>query len=210
MPEKQYGSTRDKILKTAAKLFSESGYHKVTTREIAQDSGINVASIYHHFPSKASILKSLYDFYSDELQKALPDLQELLRLAESLPPHELLMKAEFHFDEEERELLDQVLVTAAREICANPESERFIRENIFLPTYNILEPLLRRMMELGRIKPFDIESFLSVLTHYGFSAAALNHSSFENSPERYQADLSFIFSLVTPAEDRPGSAEGQT
>ena len=198
MPERQYGSTRGNILKTAAKLFSESGYHKVSTREIAQASGINVASIYHYFPSKAGILKSLYELYSAELKKALPDLNELLRLAEFLPPHEVLMKAEFHFDEDERELLDQILVTAAREICADPESENFIRENIFSPTLKILGPLLQRMMELEKIEPFDIESFLSVLTHYGFSAAALNHSSFENSSERYQADLSFIFSLITP------------
>ena len=200
MPEKQYGSTRGKILEAAAKLFSESGYHKVSTREIAQASGINVASIYHYFPSKANILKSLYELYSAEVRKALPDLHELLRLTEFLPPHEVLMKAEFHFDEEARGLLDQVLVTAAREICSDRESEQFIRDNIFSPTLDILGPLLRHMVKLGKIKPFDIESFLSVLTRYGFSAAALNHSTFENSSERYQADLSFIFSLITPTE----------
>ena len=201
MPEKHYGPTRGKILRAAAKLFSESGYHKVTTREIAQASGINAASIYHYFPSKADILKSLYEFYSNELHKALPDLQKLLLLAETDPPHEVLMKAEFHFDEEARNFLDQILVTAARQICADPESECFIRENIFAPTKNILEPLLRRMVELGRIKPFDIETFLSVMIHYGFSAAALNHSTFGNSPERYQSDLAFIFSFIAPMEN---------
>ena len=87
MPEKHYGLTRGKVLRAAAKLFSESGYHKITTREIVQASGINVATIYHYFPSKADILKSLYEFYSAELQKASPDLQELLRLSETAPPH---------------------------------------------------------------------------------------------------------------------------
>lgn len=200
MPEKCYGPTRGKILRAAAKLFSESGYHKVTTREIAQALELNAASMYYYFPSKASILKSLYEFYSTELRKALPDLNELLRLAETEPPHEVLRKAEFHFDEEARSLLDQILVTAAREICADPESECFIRENIFAPTFNVIKPLLQRMMELEKIEPFDIDSFLSVLSYYGFSAAALNHSSFGNSPERYQSDLLFIFSYITPKE----------
>ena len=201
MPEKRYGTTRGKILRAAAKLFSESGYHKVTTREIAQDTGINAASMYHYFPSKADILKSLYEFYSVELQIALPDLQQLLLQAETDPPHEVLMKAEFHFDKANRSFLDQILVTAARQICADPESERFIRENIFTPTETVLRPLLQRMIELGRIEPFDIERFLSIIIHYVFSAAALNHSTFGNSPAEYQSDLSFLFSLITPVEN---------
>ncbi|MCL2812223.1 MAG: TetR/AcrR family transcriptional regulator [Clostridia bacterium] len=198
MPEKRYGSTRGKILRAAAKLFSKSGYHRVTMREIAQDSEINAASIYHYFPSKADILKSLYAFYSAELHKALPDLHALLRLAETDPPHEVLMKAEFHFDQEARDFLDQILITAAREISADSESERFIRENIFAPTENIIKPLLQRMVELGRIQPLDIETLLTILVYYCFSAAALNHSPFGNKPEKYQSDLSFIFSFIKP------------
>jgi hypothetical protein len=57
------------------------------------------------------------------------------------------------------------------------------------------------MIELGRIEPFDLEAFLSITTYYGFSAAALNNSVFGNSPERYRADFSFIFSLITPVEN---------
>jgi len=197
MPEKHYGATRGKVLIAAAKLFSESGYHKITTREIAQASGINVASIYYYFPSKSDILISLYEFYSTALQQALPDVNELLQLTEVLPPHEVLMRAECHFDKEVRSLLDQILATAARQICADPESESFIRENIFAPTVNILRPLLQRMVELGKIRPFDIESFLNILSYYGFSVAALNHSSFGNSVAQYQSDLSFLFSLIT-------------
>jgi len=198
MPEKQYGQTRGNILRAAAQLFSENGYNKVTTREIAMKAGINVASMYYYFPAKADILKNLYEFYSKELQKALPDLDELLRLAETLPPQEALMKAEFHFDESVRGFLDQILVTAAREICADPESEQFIRENIFAPSINILRPLLERMMELGRIKPCNIEAFLSVFTYYGYSAAALSNSPFGKNPESYISDLSLLFSIITP------------
>jgi len=207
MPEKKYGATRGKVLRSAAKLFSESGYHKITTREIAQASEINVATIYHYFPSKADILKSLYECYSTELHKVSPDLQELLQMAETLPPHEVLMKAEFHFDESVRDLLDQILVTAAREICADPESEHFIRTNIFAPTIDILRPLLQYMMELGKIQPFDIDAFLNILSFYGYGAAALNLTSFGNSPERYQADLSFFFSLITPIGKAVNSAD---
>jgi len=200
MPEKQYGATRGKLLRAAARLFSESGFTKVTTREIAQASGIHVATIYSHFPSKSDILNCLYTFYSSELQKALPDLCSLLQMAETSSPHDVFMKTECHFDADIREFLDQILITAAREVNSNPESERFIREAVFAPTLEILKPLLQRLVELGKIKPLDIDTFLSVFTYYCFSAAALNYSSFGNSPERYQTDLSFMFSMITPVE----------
>ena len=194
-------TTRDKILKAAARLFSERGYDLVTTREIAKAVGINSASIYYHFSSKADILRSLYSYYSERLQKECPDLEELLRLAETDPPHEVLMKSEFHFDDDIREMLDQIVVTASRRIGADPESERFIRENIFNPTLNILKPLLEYMIKLGKIKMPDLDVFICVLTNYCFSTAALNNTSFKQGVTQYQAAMSYLFSSITVCEN---------
>ena len=74
MSGKNKTSTKEKIMTSAARLFSEKGYDKV-------------------------------------------------------------MKSEYHFTDEVRELLDQILATAARNICADSESEKFIGETIF---YNIV------------------------------------------------------------------------
>jgi len=193
-------STKERIMRAAAKMFSDSGYDKVTMREIAAAVGINPASIYNHFSSKDNLLKSLYKLYSEERIKACPDLNELLRLSEIKPPHEVLMKSEFHFDDEKREMLDQILVTAAREICADPESERFIRENIFNPIDNVLRPLLLHMIEYKKIKPLNIDSFFKILSFYCFSAAALNNSSFKQNATEYQAGMSSLFSMIIPME----------
>ena len=205
MVERDHAPTKKKILKAAAKLFSESGYNKVTTREIANAVGINSAAIYYYFTSKNDVLTSLYKFYSDERRKKSPDLGELLQLAEIAAPHEVLMKTEFHYDEDIRETLDQILIIAAREIGTDFESETFIQENIFEPITKILKPLLQRMLELKKIKPFDIDALISILSYYCYSAAALNNSSFGNSPEKYQADLSYLFGLITPTENNADS-----
>jgi AcrR family transcriptional regulator len=191
-------ATKDKILITAARMFSERGYDKVTTREIAKAIGINSASIYHHFSSKDEILKSLYKYYSEQIKKERPDLNYLLRIAETEPPHDVLMKSEFHFDEDVRGMLDQILVTAARMIVPDAESECFIRENIFDSIKNTLEPLLERMIELGKIKPFDIKTFLGILSYYCFSAAALNNSIFNQSVAEYQSAMAYLFSVIVP------------
>jgi AcrR family transcriptional regulator len=188
--------TKEKIMKAAAKLFSERGYEKVTTREIAKAIGINSASIYYHFTSKEDLLKSLYVLYTEENRKKCPDLNALMQMAETEPVHEVLTKSVFHFDDEVREMLDQILVTAAREICADSESENFIRENVFRPIESILKPLLFRMVELGRIEPFDIEAFIRIMKYYCFSAAALNNSALKQSVNEYHDGMSYIFSMI--------------
>ena len=191
-------TTKEKILKTAAKMFSEKGYDKVTTREIAKAVGINAASIYYHFPSKEDILKSLYNFYSEQRRAEYPDLDELLQLAKTDLPHRVLMKSEFHYNLELTEILDQILITAARRIGGDSLSERFIQENIFDSIENILKPLLSHMVELDKIKPFDIDLFINVLSYYCFGAAALNNSPFGRDIAGYQAAMAYMLSFVAP------------
>lgn len=202
MAKQNETGTKYKILKTAAKMFSERGYDSVTMREIAKDIGINSASIYYHFPSKEDILKSLYRLYSEQRRNTSPDLEELLRLAETKPPHEVLMRSEFHYDDDEqREMLDCILVIAARKICSDPESELFIRENIFDNITTILKPLLQRLVELKKIKPLDIDCFLKVVSYYCYSAATLNNSVYKQNIPEYQAGMSLLFSIIAPIED---------
>ena len=193
--------TKDKILEAAARMFAERGYDKVTTREIAKSVGINSASIYYYFPSKEDILTSLYAFYSKHLSKKCPELDDLLALAETDPPHEVLMKAEFHYDDEVRETLDHILVTAARRVGGDPESEYFIRKNIFDPTMTIVKPLLERLIALKKIKPFNVDACVNVLTYYCFSAAALHHSPFGQDLSKYLSGMSYIYSSIEVIEE---------
>lgn len=202
MIEKPIATTREKILKVAAKLFSESGYKQVTTRDIAGVVGIKSASIYYHFSSKGEILRSLYKYYTEERGKATPDVNGLLKLAETAPPHEVLMRTNIKFDEENREYLDQILVTASREIGVDAESESFIKENIFDSVSNLIKPLLARMVELGKIKPLNVDDFINVLAYYHFGAAALSKSSFGSINEKNIGDLNYIFSLIIPIEKK--------
>ena len=193
--------TKEKIMRASARLFSEKGYHKVTTREIARACGIQSATIYYHFPSKEEILISLFNLYTEARLKERPDLNELLQLAETHPPHEVLMKSEYHYNPEIREMLDQILITAARELCSDRESEQFVANNIFSDIENILRPLLLRMVDLGKIEPFDIDVFIRVMSNYCFSTAALHDSVFGQGPDEYQEAMSFLFSIITPVQD---------
>jgi len=52
---------KPEILDTAAKLFSERGYHAVSMRDIAKSTGMLPGSLYYHFSSKENLLYSVYE-----------------------------------------------------------------------------------------------------------------------------------------------------
>lgn len=50
--------TRQRILETALQLFSNSGYDKVSVRDIAQAAEVNVAAISYHFGGKPGLYRA--------------------------------------------------------------------------------------------------------------------------------------------------------
>ncbi|MEV1003883.1 TetR/AcrR family transcriptional regulator [Nonomuraea sp. NPDC050202] len=48
--------TRARILDSATELFSRSGFHAVSLRDIAAHAGLTHAGLLHHFPGKESLL----------------------------------------------------------------------------------------------------------------------------------------------------------
>jgi AcrR family transcriptional regulator len=48
--------TKEKILDTAERLFSEKGYDAVSLRHIIGEAGVNLAAVHYHFGSKPELL----------------------------------------------------------------------------------------------------------------------------------------------------------
>jgi AcrR family transcriptional regulator len=63
---------KEKILKTAARLFAEQGFDGTTTLQIAGEAGVTEPLIYYHFKGKdelfASILESAFASYHRRLE----------------------------------------------------------------------------------------------------------------------------------------------
>jgi AcrR family transcriptional regulator len=54
------GATRDRIVATALRLFSERGTAAVSVRELAEASGVTVPGLYYHFAAKADLIRAVY------------------------------------------------------------------------------------------------------------------------------------------------------
>ena len=52
--------TRDRILRTAERLFAERGFSNVSVRELAGEAKVNIALIGYHFTSKEGLLSEVY------------------------------------------------------------------------------------------------------------------------------------------------------
>jgi TetR/AcrR family transcriptional regulator, cholesterol catabolism regulator len=59
---------RELILSTAAEMFARKGSRATTVRGIAAEVGLLSGSLYHHFPSKDSILQEVLIRYMDTIR----------------------------------------------------------------------------------------------------------------------------------------------
>ena len=74
-PEAAPGGQRSRILETALRLMGEQGAPMTSMRQLAAACGLNVATLYHYFPSKAAILRAL-----------IADKRYVERLHADMPP----------------------------------------------------------------------------------------------------------------------------
>jgi len=58
--------TKEKILKTALRLFCENGFYKTTTNEIAKQAAVPIGSLYSYFKNKDMILLKILDDYNQD------------------------------------------------------------------------------------------------------------------------------------------------
>ena len=71
--------TRALALRTALRLFTEQGYEATTMRQIADELGINKASLYYYFDSKEAIVQALFEQRGDEAEELVSWLRRQVR-----------------------------------------------------------------------------------------------------------------------------------
>lgn len=69
-------NTSDSILRCAQSLIVTGGYNGFSYADIAKVIGIRNASIHHHFPSKAILVRTLVARYREEMQAGIANLEQ--------------------------------------------------------------------------------------------------------------------------------------
>jgi AcrR family transcriptional regulator len=79
--------SRTQILDAALRLFSSRGYRATNMRDIAEAAGVSTGNVYHQFPDKETIFKTLLDDYFRRV--AEPDFPFQRALASGAFPDDL-------------------------------------------------------------------------------------------------------------------------
>lgn len=72
LQEERSERSRGQILEAALELFSRRGYGATSVRDVASAAGLSKGNVYHHFPDKESIFRSLLEQFFERMSH--PDL----------------------------------------------------------------------------------------------------------------------------------------
>ena len=71
---------RRQIVEGALRVFTTKGFHKATVREIADEAGLTMGSLYNYIRSKEDIIYIVYDYVTrqlrDEMTKAIAGIED--------------------------------------------------------------------------------------------------------------------------------------
>jgi len=87
------GSTCDRILDAAERLFAEEGFHVTSLRQITQAAEANLAAVNYHFGSKQALILAVFRRRLDALNQARLERLDAALDAEQVPALEVVLDA---------------------------------------------------------------------------------------------------------------------
>jgi len=176
--------TKDRILRTALKLFSKKGYLGATTKEIAGGAGIAEVTLFRHFPSKEKLFEEVINTYS-----FLPALKGLLPEIEKLPYEEGLRVIARNFLNT-LTLRKNLIRIMHSEIPQYPDKIKEIYHSLIDEVRKTLASYFAKMQRRGMVRKFDPE--LSARAFLGMFLSYFNAEHFLMHKKRDSADTDVV------------------
>ncbi len=142
-------STRERIIETGLRLFSQKGYLGATTKEISAESGIAEVTLFRHFPSKESLFKEVLATYT-----FLPTLKEIVPLVEVIPYEEALAEIARRFIDTLRLRKDFIRIMHS-ECHLYPEEIKKLQHSFLAEMMDTLAAFFASRRRKGELKSFD-------------------------------------------------------
>lgn len=142
--QKRSIETRNKLMKTAIKLYADKGYHNVTVDEVASSAGLSTGVAYRYFKNKKDLLlatiqyayvnikdmahmeDNLFMTFSTEEEKLAYIMDKFVMLHQKYYDFHEVLEGLKHSDPDVKELYDQIENSAMDEVIN--------RMKLFLPS----------------------------------------------------------------------------
>lgn len=156
--------TKERILTTALKLFSQKGYLGATTKEIAKEAKIAEVTLFRYFPSKEALFEEVINTYS-----FLPTLKEILEKVKKEPCERALKIIAYEFIKVLESKKDLIKIMHS-EMHRYPEEIKKIHENIIENTIIVLSEYFKKLQKKKILREintvFAARAFLGMFFSY--------------------------------------------
>ena len=157
--ERRRAARREQILDAAARVFAEKGFHRATTREIAEAADVSEGTIYNYFASKNDLLIGMMTRVGES--QVPPEMFEQVVSDDARDFYATLLQRRHIVVQQNKSILQAVL----SEILTNQEMRERYNEQIVEPYLSMLEQYLRVQVEQGQMRPVDV----ALTTRYLFA-----------------------------------------
>jgi AcrR family transcriptional regulator len=147
--ERRAAARRTLILEAAARLFAEKGFHRTTTKDIAEAADVSEGTLYNYFENKDEMLMGIMTLLVDAqhmnmlLSDGLPvDARHFLRA---------MLQNRREMVEQSGEMMQAVL----SEILVNPDLRQRYYQELALPAIGLLTGHLQARSLMGQIRTVD-------------------------------------------------------
>ncbi|MFW5748939.1 MAG: TetR/AcrR family transcriptional regulator [Chloroflexota bacterium] len=141
---------REQIMQAAARIFAEKGFHRTTTREIAEAADVAEGTIYNYFENKDELLVEMINQMGQFSQR-----RSILDNIEAGDLREFFIE---HFASRLSNLQDQSVMVMAvlPEILNTPELRERYKDGTLKQSAALLEHLIQTSIEMGAVRPMDV------------------------------------------------------
>ncbi|MGH9940953.1 MAG: TetR/AcrR family transcriptional regulator [Pyrinomonadaceae bacterium] len=161
---------RRQLVLVAMRLFSQQGFSRTTTKEIAQAAGVSEATLFKHFATKEDLYAAILDHKAceGEMPSACPKVSEAIARGDNRAVFEGLARALLQFHEADPDFA-RLLIRSALQ---GHELFQMFWEKSVRRTAEFLRDYLRQQQEVGTVRP-DLNPMVIARA---FSGMVVNHS----------------------------------
>lgn len=141
--------TRERILETAAGLFSTKGYLGASTREIARQAGVAEVTLFRHFSTKEKLLEEVLSRYS-----VLPSIRGFIPKALEMPYEEALARMADLFLDTLIQIQDWIRIMHS-EVQRAPDKLLTIYHSFLDEIFEVFACCFREFQRRGTLRNFD-------------------------------------------------------
>ncbi|GIK38516.1 MAG: AcrR family transcriptional regulator [Chloroflexota bacterium] len=191
LKEQMVEHRRTQILLGAAKVFAEKGYHKATTKEIAQAAGVSEGTIYNYFDNKRELLLAMIELL------ALQSLKSIINTQPPADPKEfisMILRDRYQLAQERGYLIMPILA----ETFTDTELRQELYQKLAMPVAGFLERYIQTHIDSGLFRPVNpviaTRVFVgSIVVNFAMKLANLDTRYEEISPDALIEELASLF-----------------